>query len=344
MRPSFLKLLIIICAGFALLGAKSVIASVSIESYCSNGWYQNPSEPQYDSCSRAPYCGGVQYQELCTDDQLPDAQRCVGDDQACQGYVPYCCYEMARTGDYSKCIGYWERLWCAPVQCAEAKANGAKNSQCPEEACNCAHAFKYYCGDRPVIPVETRFGLPYQPPSPTSPPAQPSTTPPSTPPQITNSPSQPIPTPANQPGINHPFEVTYPTASPQKSSGSFTDAYFYTQNQIAKGSYNQSPLPQKSNNLLPSSDLVNNPNSNVFADLLKDAQNSSKLPQITLKLPNIQTLKNEIFFSLLPQLLKTQKLLALPKIMFNYVYNLDNRLNTVLSGSLHSLINNMSSP
>ena len=129
-------------------------------------------------CSRAPNCGGYGYKELNKIDKMPNPQKCEGDNggkgRGCNGWVPLCCYEMARTGDFKKCIGYWERLWCTPSQCNQAQANGASNSQCGGN-CQCAHAFKTYCGNVPPIPLKVRlegklpYGAPYHPeqPSPT---------------------------------------------------------------------------------------------------------------------------------------------------------------------------------
>jgi hypothetical protein len=131
--------------------------------YCggeSNDYYVIPGE---DICSRAPNACGNGYDELNTEEKMPNAQACMGDGEAgraekgCAGYVPACCYEMARTGDYTKCIGYWERLWCTSSQCATAESNGATDSQCGGD-CLCSHASFDYCGDISPVPLESRLG------------------------------------------------------------------------------------------------------------------------------------------------------------------------------------------
>jgi len=153
-------------------------SGISLEGYCQGGYYKIPTEADM-VCSRAPNCGGYDYKQLNTTEKMPNPQKCMGDnggkDRGCNGWVPLCCYEVARTGDFTKCIGYWERLWCAPSQCDEAKQNGASDSQCGGD-CQCAHAFKTYCGNVPPIPLKVRldgtlpYGAPYsqkKSPSPT---------------------------------------------------------------------------------------------------------------------------------------------------------------------------------
>src|SRR3989344_5756899 len=111
------KILLLILSTSFLFLAKPISAETSLEPYCKNGYYEIPGE---QICSRAPYCGGYGYDELNTDSKTPNQQSCMGDgpggreDKGCAGYVPACCYEVARTGQFTKCIGYWERLWCAP--------------------------------------------------------------------------------------------------------------------------------------------------------------------------------------------------------------------------------------
>jgi len=146
---------------FIALRPATTQAETSLEGYCKDGYYYFPGETT--SCSRAPNCGGYGYDELNTADKMPNPQACMGDralargQGGCAGYVPACCYEVARTGDYTKCIGYWERLWCAPSQCETAKQRGASDSQCGG-SCQCGHAYGHYCGDAPVIPVDQRLG------------------------------------------------------------------------------------------------------------------------------------------------------------------------------------------
>lgn len=137
-------------------------------------------------------------------------------DKGCAGYVPVCCYEMARTGDFTKCVGYWERLWCPEVLCQQAKSRGASDSQCG--GCQCGHAFNTYCGaDKQPIPLAQRLGV-TQAPSNTPPPptATPSlTSVPHTatpvPPTATSSPPSNTPTlPPNTPTLSS----TPPSATP----------------------------------------------------------------------------------------------------------------------------------
>lgn len=137
--------------------------STSLEPYCIDGYYKIPTESAV--CSRAPNCGGYGYDELNTQDKMPNPQTCMGDgdsqrqEKGCAGYVPLCCYEMARTGDYTKCIGYWERLWCTKSQCDVAASNGASGSQCGGNCGDCGHAFRTYCGENKTeIPLITRLG------------------------------------------------------------------------------------------------------------------------------------------------------------------------------------------
>ncbi|MCR4326378.1 MAG: hypothetical protein NUV52_01850, partial [Candidatus Roizmanbacteria bacterium] len=194
--------------------ARSVSATVTtdISGYCKDGYYQIPGE---QVCSRAPNCDGYGYDELNTSSKMKSAQSCMGDgdgrdERGCAGYVPLCCYEMARTGQYTKCIGYWERLWCSQDLCTEAKNNGASNDECGG-SCQCAHANNSYCGKITSVPIEQRLGI--AAPSPTasapSPTARPTARPTATPttgitPGVTN----PAPTSTTIP------TTTLPTQSP----------------------------------------------------------------------------------------------------------------------------------
>ncbi len=132
---------------------------ISLEPYCKNGYYEIPNEP---ICSRAPGCGGYDYDSLNNSSKMPNAQQCMGDgasgraQKGCAGYVPLCCYEVARTGDFTKCIGYWERLWCTKSQCNTAKSRGASDSQCGG-SCQCGHAFDTYCGAKDPVPLSQRL-------------------------------------------------------------------------------------------------------------------------------------------------------------------------------------------
>lgn len=186
-----------------------IVEPISLEPYCRNGYYEIPGEP---ICSRAPYCGGYGYDELNTEALMPNPQSCMGDgpqgraQKGCTGMVPLCCYEMARTGRYTKCIGYWERIWCTKSQCDDAVANGASHSECGGNDCgDCGHAFKDYCGDKPPIPLSQRLGLP---------PAEPTAT------QAPGIPPSPTPTntagpPPTQPPVPTATGVSTPTKRPK---------------------------------------------------------------------------------------------------------------------------------
>lgn len=213
-------------------------SDISLEPYCQDGYYNIPGEPR---CSRAPNCGGYGYDELNTTDKMPNPQSCMGDgsgrnDKGCAGYVPVCCYEMARTGRYTKCIGYWERIWCTKPQCDQAAANGASNSECGGDCGDCGHAFKTYCGpDKQAVPLAQRLGIGAPPtatntqaPPPTSTftprPIQPTATftPTTAPNQPTQRPTAPMatftPVPTAPPG-NVPTTVKQPTVVKPTSSG-----------------------------------------------------------------------------------------------------------------------------
>lgn len=146
------------------------VYAVDLTQYCSDGYYKIPNE---QVCSRAPGCkpgDAWDYDKLNTSSKMPNPQQCMGDGESgrggkgCAGYVPLCCYEVARTGDFTKCIGYWERLWCTPSQCNEAKSNGASDGQCGG-SCQCGHAFSSYCGNKQPVPIEKRLGGSVQPTS-----------------------------------------------------------------------------------------------------------------------------------------------------------------------------------
>ncbi len=76
------------------------------------------------------------------------------------GYVPLCCYEVARTHDPEKCVSHWERLWCHPDQCAQI--NNA--SGCEGGNCQCGEGLKTWCEQvgcdlQPPVPLTTRLNL-----------------------------------------------------------------------------------------------------------------------------------------------------------------------------------------
>lgn len=131
-------------------------------------YYRFPGE--LENCSRAPLSKTpdtrgptADYDRLNTKKYMPNAQSCMGNGtegrkyKSCAGLVPYCCYMMAATGDYTKCIGYWERLWCTEAQCNTAKDRGATDSQCDGE-CRCGATFKTDCGSSiPPVPLLKRL-------------------------------------------------------------------------------------------------------------------------------------------------------------------------------------------
>lgn len=174
------KVLLIILSTSFLFIAKSTFAEISLEPYCKDGYYQIPYEsfPRENKCSRAPECGGKSYDEV---ERLPyDYNYCLGDGKAGRsarvytGLVPLCCYEVARTGDSTKCV-WTERYYCHQSQCD--KVQGDKR--------NCGYSLYTWLGmdglpasTVPYIPIEQRFGS-------TAP--QPTATP-------TNRPSGPTPT------------------------------------------------------------------------------------------------------------------------------------------------------
>ncbi len=154
--------------------AQPAYAEVDLSGYCDDGYYKIPNEPV---CSRAPNCGGYDYDELNVESKMPSYNSCMGNGEegrqgkGCAGYVPLCCYEMARTGQYTKCIGYWERLWCTDTQCDQAQQRGASNDECGG-SCDCAHAFNSYCGDKEAVPIEQRMGMPAAVPTATTTPTR----------------------------------------------------------------------------------------------------------------------------------------------------------------------------
>src|SRR5689334_2157515 len=59
---------------------------ISLEPYCKDGYYSIPGEPA--KCSRAPNCGGYDYDELNTKDKMPNPQSCTTNPDACGGKPP----------------------------------------------------------------------------------------------------------------------------------------------------------------------------------------------------------------------------------------------------------------
>lgn len=126
---------------------------MSLEPYCKNsdgeydGYYHEPGDSML--CSRAPWCGplytkllngesagdpsdsnGYDYDTINTDAYKPNSGACAdrGGAQGTyvnQGLYPLCCYEISRTGNAQKCIGYFERKYCHPTQCSQIIRNDA---------------------------------------------------------------------------------------------------------------------------------------------------------------------------------------------------------------------------
>jgi hypothetical protein len=114
---------------------------------------------------------------------------------------------MALKGNFTYCVGYWERLWCSPDLCEKARQNGASDKNCGG-SCNCGHAFKSWCGTgKTSIPIEQRLGIQ---PTPTLT-LTPSSTPTPTPTNILFPTTFPTATPTN---IPTPTKVYFPTPTP----------------------------------------------------------------------------------------------------------------------------------
>jgi len=199
---------------FASISSAQNLADVPLDpQYCDGDYYSIPGEPA--QCSRAPEACGNSYDDVNTQEKMPNPQSCTSNPNACGGKPPLCCYEMARTGDFTKCVGYWERLWCPKVLCDQARSNGASDSQCGG-SCQCNHAFSSYCGnDVQIVPLSQRIaGITAPPNSPT----------PTTPTGVTVT-----ATPTTQPGTITPTNIQA-TATPttpvvscdtQKRQGNF---------------------------------------------------------------------------------------------------------------------------
>lgn len=152
---------------------RRVSASVptQLDAYCTEGYYLIPGEKQ---CSRAPKCGVTPYDDygwVSENVPMPDLTECTDVDRgpvigstsgtsAFDGYVPLCCYEMARTHDPQKCVSDWERRWCNPEQCAQIN----NDSGCEEGGCQCAEDIltacdKIGCDLRPPVPLSERLHI-----------------------------------------------------------------------------------------------------------------------------------------------------------------------------------------
>jgi len=154
------------------LGARKVAAGdAGLEPYCAEGWYRIPGEKQ---CSRAPKCGEPPYNSYAWVAQnvpMANYNDCLDEDKgmllgdppessAFYGYVPLCCYEMARLQDPEMCIGNWERLWCHPQQCAQIN----NDTGCDGGPCLCGNALRTWCNESSCnllspVPLSTRLNL-----------------------------------------------------------------------------------------------------------------------------------------------------------------------------------------
>ncbi len=184
------------------------VQAQSLEQYCKDGYYKLENEPV---CSRAPNCGGRGYDDVYSL-PMPDPQKCMAENEAgCRGWVPLCCYEVARTGDFTKCTGYWERLWCAPVQCTTARSRGASDAQCGGD-CRCGSAFNNYCGDKPPVPLQDRLAARYPYGSEVSAPAPEPTLTPTPSPRPPTPTFSPVSTPTSTPRPTRKIPTPTPTA------------------------------------------------------------------------------------------------------------------------------------
>ncbi len=125
---------------------------VVLDTYCREGYYVVPGEKL---CSRAPKCGATPYDSykyVADTVPSPDYGECTSIDKgpvvgdppnanAFNGYVPLCCYEMARTHDPQRCVTDWERRWCHPDQCAQIN----NDSGCEEGGCQCGQELLAAC-------------------------------------------------------------------------------------------------------------------------------------------------------------------------------------------------------
>lgn len=308
------------------------LADVSLESYCKDGYYKIPGEP--DKCSRAPGCGGSSYDSLNTKSKMPNPQSCTTNPNACGGAPPLCCYEMARTGDYTKCIGYWERLWCPQQLCDEAKQNGASDSQC-DGNCQCSHAFGHYCGSNvQIMSASQRLGLASAPA--TSTPIPPTQIPTSTPiPTKVLSQNTPptiaIATPTTIP--TQVMEESHPSPPLQQPSPTTADTFVFDfQNNNESGNINDAPntQAQQNNNLSNRPPSQNNEKQDQNTNSNSNSSIAFSPPQIEIKTP--KEVLRETFNPTTVEKLNTTtaKPLAVAKTSFVTIKSYDQKLeNTV---------------
>ena len=116
----------------------------------------------YDYCSQAPKCGeyaGYSYDWFVTHVSptppfvLEIFQACNEADYnyLCQGYVPLCCYELARTHDKDMCAGM-DTNYCMPLQCTEAPNSVSTKS--------CSVSSKSWCRTKKGIDISNIEPIP----------------------------------------------------------------------------------------------------------------------------------------------------------------------------------------
>ena len=116
----------------------------------------------YDYCSEAPKCG--EYADKSYDWFVTNVspnppfvmeifQTCNEADYnyLCQGYVPLCCYELARTHDKDMCAGM-DTNYCMPVQCAQAPNSVSTKS--------CSVSSKHWCEAKKGIDITNVAPIP----------------------------------------------------------------------------------------------------------------------------------------------------------------------------------------
>ena len=296
------SLFIILYSLFFILPSSSY--ALSLESYCKDGYYQIPGE---DQCSRAPNCGGRGYDDVAALPQ-PNPQACMGDGAAreqngCAGYVPVCCYEVQRTHDPTMCVGYWERLWCTPSQCANLDPE--KAAICGGGNCQCAHAFKSYCGDKPPISLETRLGMQVQPTTPPTQALRPTSIP------LTSVPPTTVPTPT---------KVIIPTYSSTQPTNPSIRPPFINPTQVPQKYTNyptSTPFLHPTNTELPISIGVG-----IFQASIKDAITSMKI-------------------SITKTVIASKKALDLPSYAGEKILSLDQQLEMFMNGMIEQIRRNI---
>lgn len=302
------------------ISTKSRAAStISLEGYCSGGYYQIPGEKV---CSRAPKCG--EYKNLSYDafasqfSSYASPQDCMGAtnetraSSGCGGYVPLCCYEMERLRDPEMCIGYWERLWCHPTQCAAI--NNATG--CGGGDCQCAHAWTGWCsgagGAAAPVSLEVRLGQVAPTNTPVPPTAVPTAVPTATPTPLSGAPTPtplsgaptptpiyyppnfPSPTPTHPPA-GGPTSTSIPTSRPTGGSFTFPNPTTSNTNAVVPTLSSAINLPALSLPKLPEVNIKENINKSVAVISKASAKPLGIVEEIFLKIVEYdKLLENEI--------------------------------------------------